>query len=248
MKTNRGRRADFGRRVLGKPARIDQELLQIGRVGVEGQGAAGRQAQHHERLFRVFQDQLHGAGFRGVLGLGRLMGLVQTATQPEDDDRQARADEEGNAPAPRGQRRLTQRILQHDQQQQGDQLTRDQGDVLEAGPEASAMRLGHFGQIGGAGSVFSADAEALQQPREQQQRRRRQSDGGIAGCHADDQRTRAHQGHREGQPRLATFAVGIDPHDPCPDGPHQEAHRKDGGGAQQLRRRVFAGEEDGREI
>ena len=201
-------------------------------------------------VLRVFEDQQQGAGFRCLAGVrgdeGR--GLVQPPPQPEDHHRQRCADEERNTPAPGRQIGLGHGLLQHDQQQQGQQLTRDQRHILEAGPEAAVLRGGHLGQIGGGGAVFAADAESLQHAGEQQQSRGSEADAGVTGGAGDDQTAGAHQGHGQGQSGLAPPTVGIDSHDPGPDGSHQKADRKHRRRAQQLGRAVALWKEDRCEI
>jgi len=75
---------------------------------------------------------------RGSLLLGLLLGLevrrlVHRAAQVEHDQRGGRADEEGHPPAPGVHLVLGERLLQHDQHHQGEQLAHDDRDVLEAG-------------------------------------------------------------------------------------------------------------------
>ena len=45
----------------------------------------------------------------------------------------------------------------------------DQRHVLEARIEAAVLFVGHLGEIGGAGAVFAAEAQALDQAREAEQ-------------------------------------------------------------------------------
>jgi hypothetical protein len=129
-----------------------------------------------------------------------------------------------------------------------DQLTGDQRHVLEAGEETAAALAGHLAQVSRAGAVFAADADALDQARQNQNDRSKHADAVVARRDGDHQRARAHQGHREGEACLAALAVGIDAHDPGADGAHEEADRENGRRIQELGGLIALGKEDGCEI
>ncbi len=237
--------ADLGGLVLGEVGRVGQELLHVGGEGVEGERAGRGQDEDHPGLHRVVDQQQVGGRAALALGLGGVerAGLVQAPLDPEHHHRQGRADEERHAPAPVAQLRLGQHVLQHDQHPQRQQLAADYGDELERRPEAATLFPRHLGHVGGAGAVFAADAEALQQPRGGQDGGRGRADARIARNQGHDQRAQAHQRHRQDQRRLAPRAVGVEAHDPGPHRAGQEAHREDGRGLQQLGGLVPLGEE-----
>ena len=112
-----------------------------------------------------------------LLGGDEVIGLVQIAPHQQGDNRQQRADDERNAPAPRLQlRRGQEHLLQQQQDQNRAQLAADQGDVLETGIEAAVLLVGDLAQIGRAGAVLAAEAQTLDHARQPQQHRRRDAD------------------------------------------------------------------------
>eukprot|EP01137_Pigoraptor_chileana_P012883 Opistho-2@65721 len=244
------RRIDLRRDLTAQPAGVHQEFLHVDAVGIESDCAAGRQQHHRQRLARMVGDQLDKARFRRTLRLGycKALCLRQPAPQPEDDDRQQPADEEGYPPSPGVQLRLAQRRLQQQQDADRHQLPGDQSHILKAGEETAPVLARHFGQIGRARAIFATDRQPLHQPRQHQQQRRRNPDRFIARRHRDQQRPRAHQRHRQRQPALAPMAISIDAHQPRPDRPHQETDGEDARRAQQLRGAILAREEMRREI
>jgi hypothetical protein len=70
--------------------------------------------------------------------------LAQAAANEEDDHREQRADQEGQAPPPFLERGLGQGRLKYQQQCQRDQLPRDQRDILKARPEAAPLPTRHL--------------------------------------------------------------------------------------------------------
>ncbi len=107
---------------------------------------------------------------------------------------------------------------------------------------------GHFTEVGGRGAVFAADAQALQQARQQQHDGGGEAYPGIARRQRDDQRTRAHQQHRKRQAGLAPETIGIPAEQPAADRPHEETEREDSGGVELLDDGVAFREEGAGEI
>ena len=65
-------------------------------------------------------------------------------------------------------------LLEHQQDQQRGELPADQRHVLKARIEAAVALVGHLGQIGRAGPIFPAEAQALQDAGNAEQDRRPQ--------------------------------------------------------------------------
>ena len=76
-----------------------------------------------------------------------------------------------------------------EQQQHDDrsELAADQGDVLEAGIEAAMSGIRDLAEIGGAGAVFAAEAQAFDNARQRENGRRGEADRGIGRRDRDDQ-------------------------------------------------------------
>lgn len=241
---------DLAGDLTAEAARVHQEFLHVDRIGIEGEGAAGGQQHDRQRLARMFGEELDQPrlGRAILLGVLEALRLGQATPDVEDDDGEHRAQREGDAPAPFVQRRLGHGRLKDQEDADGEKLSGDQRDILEGREEAAAILARHLGEIGRAGAIFAPDRQALHQARDHQQRRRRQADGGIAGRRRDNQRAHAHQRHRQGKPRLAPLAIGIDAHDPGADRSHDEADREHRRRAQQLGGAVLRGEEVWREV
>ncbi|MHC2257627.1 hypothetical protein ACVILK_007319 [Bradyrhizobium embrapense] len=183
------------------------------------------------------------------LGLLERLGLVQAAPHHRREDREQGADHERNPPAPglqlvRGQEHLLQQ-QQHDDR---GELAADQGDVLEAGIEATMLGIGDLAEIGGAGAVFAAEAEPLDDAGERQDRGCGNADGGIGRRHRDDQRAEAHADHRERQRQPPAVAVGNEAEQPAAERSHQEGGGEQHGGIELLHHRIAVREERRREI
>ena len=184
-----------------------------------------------------------------LLGGDEVVGLVQVAPHRERDDRQQRADDERDAPAPRLQLiRREEHLLQEQQDKDGAQLAADQRHVLKAGIEAAVLLVGDLGQVGGAGAVFAAKAQALNHAREAEQHRRRDADRGVGRRDRDHQRSEAHEQHRKHQRVAPAVVIGEMAEQPAADGPHDEAERKQDSGVQLLDDRIVAGKERAGEI
>ena len=174
---------------------------------------------------------------------------MQVAPHDQRDDRQQRADDERDAPAP-GLQLLggEEHLLQEQQDQDGAQLAADQRHVLEARVEAAVLLVGDLGEVGGAGAVLAAEAQALDHAREAQQHRRRDADRGVGRRDGDHQRAEAHQQHGQHQRVAAAVVVGEMAEQPAADRAHDEAEREQDGGVQLLHDRIVAGEERAGEI
>ncbi|MCY1408648.1 hypothetical protein D9M71_239730 [compost metagenome] len=214
---------------------VDQVLLHVGGVGVEGQGAAHGQANHGQQFLGMTHQCAHQALFWLFLLLGEGFGFFHATTQVKRDHGTQGADDERNTPAPRIQLFGGQGLLQDDQHTQGDELAGDQGHVLEAGEETAAFLGCHLAQVSGRGTVLTANRQALKQTRHDQQDRCGDTDGFVAGSQGNDQRAEAHHQHRYHQCRLAALAVGIQAHEPATDRAHQKANGEDRGSIEQLR-------------
>ena len=243
-------RIDLRCGLAAEPGCIDQELLHVDRIGIEGERPAGGQQHHGRGLARMPGHQLQETGLGRTLRLrsGKALRLGQPAAEVEHHHRQHAADRERDAPAPGVQIALRHRRLQDQQHADRQQLAGNQRDILEAREEPAPVLARHLGQIGGARAIFAAHRQSLHQPRDHQQRRGHHPDRLIARRHRDQQRSRAHQRHGQRQPGLAPLAIGIDAHDPGADRPHQESDREDRRRTQQLRGPIALGKEMRREI
>jgi hypothetical protein len=163
---------------------------------------------------------------RGLAALEGV-GFVQIAPHQGRDDREHGTERKWHAPAP-GPDLLSREkhLLQEKQHEDGAELPADQGHVLEAGVEAAILLVGDLTEIGGAGAVFAAEAQPLQDPREAEDDGSGQTDRSISRCHRNDQRPEAH--HHDGQrQRVApAIAIGQMAEHPAAERAHQEARSK----------------------
>ena len=238
-----------GGRLAIEAGRVDEELLEIGGVGVEGEAAACGDHRHDHELAGMGPPQGRQARFRAVLGqCFERGGFGEAATQHIDAQRKRRADREGDAPAPCLQRGFRQQCLE----QQGDgkrrELAADQRDILETRPETAVLARRHLRKIGRARAIFAADRQPLEHPGDDEDGGRRDADRGMVGHDRDHQRSHAHQPHRQSEAGLAPVRIGVATHHPGADGPHQEADREHRGGAQQLGGLIALRKEGRREI
>jgi len=132
--------------------------------------------------------------------------------------------------------------LQHDQHAQRDELTRDQGHVLEAGEEAATFLGCHLAQVGSRGAVFATHRQTLQQTGEDQQDRGPHANGFVTWRQGDNQRAEAHQQHRGHQCGFTAFTVSVQAHQPAADRAHQKAYGEDRSRVEQLCGGVALGE------
>ena len=180
---------------------------------------------------------------RGVRLL-ECVGLVEIAAHDEGEQRQRRADDERNAPAEGAQLLAGQEhVLQRQQHDERGELPADQRHIEKARIEAAPLGSRHLREIGGAGAVFAAETQALQQPRREQQRRGADADRRVGRRAGDDQRAQTHQQHRQHQRGLAPARVGDHAEQPAADRAHEEADSENRGGRQVLRDRIVAGKE-----
>jgi hypothetical protein len=145
----------------------------------------------------MLQQQPHfaGAAAAGAMFLERLR-LGQIAPQIETAERGHRTDHERNPPAPGFELIVSEEHpLQDEQHRERQQLTHDERDVQDTGIETALVCRRDLAHVRGARAVFAADAEALQQPREDQRGRRCKADGRVRGRERDQQRAEAHQHH-----------------------------------------------------
>ena len=215
--------------VGGEADRELHEGLHIGGEGVERGGAAGGEADHQQQLARIGEQRAQRAARLGAL-LGRfeLLGLVHVAAHHRGEDGKAGTDEERNAPAPVLQLLLgEEHLLEQHQHDNCGELTTDQGDVLEARIEAAMVRISDLGEVGSAGAIFTAEAEALDDACESEDDGRCETDGRIGRADRDDQRAEAHAQHGDGERQAPAIFVGEIAEQPAAERAHQE-----GGGEQ----------------
>ena len=178
-----------------------------------------------------------------------MLGLLQIAPHDQRDDRECRADEEWNAPAPGADLVIGEKhLLQHEQHEQCADLTPDEGHVLEARIETAMAPIRHLGEIGRAGSVFAAEAQPLHDARDRKQDRRENADRLVGRRHGDHQRAEAHQCDGEHQRAASAVVVRQIAEHPAADRPHDEARRKQHRGVELLHHRIGIGEKGRREI
>jgi hypothetical protein len=139
-------------------------------------------------------------------------------------------------------------FLQHQEDQQRADLAADQGDVLEARIEAAMALIGHFGEIGGAGAVFAAEAQALDDAGGGEQDRRPDADRGVGRRHRDHQRAEAHQRHRQHQRAAPAVMIGKIAEQPAAERTHQKAGGEEERGVELLHHRIGIGKERAGEI
>ena len=183
-------------------------------------------------------QQLHGAGLGltghggrpGRLDLFGRDGLLHGAAEPQDNEGRDATDGERDAPAPLTQVALGYDVLQDHQDQEGQHLAADQGDVLEAGEEAAALGGCGLGHVGCAGAVLATNGEALDDADQHQQDHGPQPNLLLCGQDGDCEGACGHQGHAQRQRGLAPLAVGVAAEEPGTDGTHEDRRREDGHG------------------
>ena len=108
-------------------------------------------------------EQLEHAGLWTADRLRVLIAfsLGQPAPDPEDDDRERRADRERNPPAPRVERLFRHDRLKHEEHRYRCKLASDQCYVLERREETSTLLAGHLREVGRACAIFAADRQPL---------------------------------------------------------------------------------------
>ncbi len=227
-----------------------EEFLHIGGVGVEGGGAAGRQPHHQQDLAGIFQQGAdRGIPFAELLRRLEGIGLLQVLPHHRGDDGEAGTDDEGDAPAPGADLIVGQEHpLEQQQHDQRAQLAADERDVLEARIEAAVALVGHLGQVGGAGAVFPAEAQPLDDAGDAEHDRSRDADRRVGRGDRDHQRAEAHQHDRQHQRNAPAVLIGELPEQPAADRPHHESDRKQEGGIELLHHRIFVREERRGEI
>ncbi len=113
---------------------------------------------------------------------------MELAPHHSSENRKQCADHEWNPPAPGLQLFRRQKyLLQQQQHDDRGELAADQGDVLEARIEAAMSGVRDLAEIGGAGAVFAAEAQAFDDARQREDGRRGDADRGIGRRHRDDQ-------------------------------------------------------------
>lgn len=145
------------RLVVAEANRQFQELLHVRGVRVEA-GASHGEPHHHQHLARVAHQRLQRtlAARAPLPRRHEVVGLVQVPPHGDGHQRQHRADEERDPPAPRLQ--LVggeEHLLQQHQDDDGAELPADEGDVLGTRIEAAVLLVGDFAQVGGAGAGYS---------------------------------------------------------------------------------------------
>ncbi len=169
---------------------------------------------------------------------------MQAAPHHHGNDGQHGADGERNAPTPRPHLfRGQEELLQHQQHEDGAELTSDERHVMKAHVEAAVLMVGHFREVCGAGAVLAAEAQTLDDARQTEEYRRCGANRSRGRCDRDDQRSTAHQQHREHQGMSSAVMVGEVPEQPATDRPHHEASSKQQRGVQLLHNRIAPGEE-----
>lgn len=106
------------------------------------------------------------------------------------------------------------------------------GHVDHGGPEAAALRGSHLRQVGLSGGHFATVGRTLNQACGQQHDGGEHARGLEGGCHADHQRAQCDTSDRGQQYSLTTHAVGHPTEEQTADRAENEAHGKDGHGAQ----------------
>ena len=236
--------------VPGEAHRVDQELLHVDGVRVEGERAAHGEPDDEGQLPGVAQQLAHGPVLRLLRRLGlEGLRLHHVAAHVEAEDGERGATQEGDAPAPRLELRAGEhQPLQHQQRQRGEQLAHDEGDVLEGAVEAAVAGGGHLAEVGGAGAVLAAEREPLEQPGEDQHDGRQHADLRIRRAEGDDEGAQAHERDGQRQGGTAPAQVRVEPHHPAAHRADEEAEREDSGRVELLHHGVAVGEERLREV
>jgi hypothetical protein len=137
------------------------------------------------------------------------------------------------------------------QQQKHDdrgKLTADQGDVLETRIEAAMVGVGDLAEIGRTGTVFAAEAETLDDPRQRQNDRRGKPDRGVGGRGRDNQRAETHADDRQRQRDPPAITVGNEAEQPAAQRTHQERGGEQHGSIELLHHGIAVWKECGRKV
>jgi hypothetical protein len=126
---------DIGRRRLVEPDGVEEEFLHVAGVGIGREPAARRQhADEDAFAAMLFPQQFrrrYGAVDRLILERRR---LGQIAAQHIDAEREQRADDEGDAPAPGGQLGFGEEELQHDSDERSRKAGRRRASYIGSSP------------------------------------------------------------------------------------------------------------------
>ena len=235
---------------LADPGGVDQVLLHVRGPRVERHGAADGQGEHHEQLDRVLAQQAQtgpcgpSGRIRG-LPLGHFLGL-EVASDSSMVRRRYSTTSDAAAPMKNGTRQpqayicsLGQRLLQHDQHDQCEQLAQDDARRTgswrrnRAGP-GWPPRTGRW-RWSRTRHRPTVPAAAAPSPAGWARRCRSSRRPGRSAMSNDPTPI---SDHREGQRVAAAVAVGVEAQQPAAERAHQEADREDDGGGQQLRGQV----------
>jgi hypothetical protein len=231
--------------------RHHKRFLHVDREGVEGESSADGQTDRQRGFPLVLHQPLHGtvivalcrAGFmrdlRTVLGRRR---FLHAALQRESEYGKRRADQKRNAPAPclkliRGQ----QHLLQQQQRNSREQLTKDDRDKSKRTVEPAEVRGGGLAQKGRAAAIGAAERSALQERSRKQCGRRQLTDLRVCRTDSDDQASGAHQHHRHHQSLAPPAPIRVAAEEPAADRTHDETNREDARNVQNAR---IAGREE----
>ncbi|MNL11870.1 hypothetical protein D3C87_1327220 [compost metagenome] len=195
----------------------------------------------------VAEQRLDAAG---VLVLAHFLaaGFFQRAPQEQRNHRRHRTDHKRNPPAVGTQFVFIEELLQDHHQRHRQQLSANQGHVLERREEPALALERDFAHVGRRGAVFAAHRQALQQTSEQQQDRRPDADAGVRRQTSDQQRAEAHHQNRDQHRILAPVLVRDTAEDPAANRPHQKPGGENARGVYQLHRRVVGREKRRGEI
>src|SRR6202023_2912115 len=127
---------------------VDEELLCVGREGVERHRAAGGETYHDGDLSRKSEQLAHRCTFYLAARPRRLERgrFIESAPQPERRDRERSPDGKWNSPPPRLECRRGEPALEHDEHGERDELAGDERDVLKARVESAPLLSGHLAQ------------------------------------------------------------------------------------------------------
>ena len=107
------------------------------------------------------------------------------------------------------------------------------------------LRVRHFRHISGAGTIFTAKAEALNDAGKRQNNRRPDTNGLIGWRYRNHQRAKTHHQHGNSQRGAPPIAIRQLTKQPAAERAHQERDGKKGGGFQVFHHRITRWEKAG---
>src|SRR5206468_946378 len=163
--------------------------------------------------------------------------------------REQGAYEKGHPPSPVVQLGIAEHpLLENQLHTKGQDLSADQGHILEARIKTTSLWGGHLSQVSGRSAIFSPYTQSLDDPCQEEQGGSEQSDLRVAGRQCNHQRTQGHQKDGDRHGLFPSQTVRHTAKEPAADRAHEKTHGEDACRIEQLGGLIAAGKKYRREI